>query len=221
MADNNGSITGAEGVGPKKLVGETGADPQKMPTKSFDSYMKPPAENAPGANPTESTGKPSPMELAEQSSLKQSATTPTTDTVLSQMKSTSSILGDVQNQLNTKNLTLKQSHKYLLRNKLKQAGDNINAAAKRAGVTTTNPPTRFKKSTPVEKFISYVSNGQAQLKSAQAMVSKLGSKGNHMNPGDLLMIQIKLSKAQQELEYSSVLLSKAVDDIKQMFNIQI
>jgi len=42
-----------------------------------------------------------------------------------------------------------------------------------------------------------------------------------MNPGDILLIQVKLAKAKQELEYSSVLLSTAVRDIKTLFNIQL
>jgi hypothetical protein len=37
----------------------------------------------------------------------------------------------------------------------------------------------------------------------------------------MLLIQVKMNKAQQALEYSSVLLGKAVEDIKTLFNVQI
>jgi hypothetical protein len=42
-----------------------------------------------------------------------------------------------------------------------------------------------------------------------------------MSPGDFLLVQLKLNKAQQLLEFSSVLLSNAVSDIKQFMQIQI
>ena len=53
------------------------------------------------------------------------------------------------------------------------------------------------------------------------MIQNMKLKGGSLSPAALLTIQVKLAKAQQELEYSSVLLSKAVDDIKTMFNIQL
>lgn len=218
MVNNDPKITGSEAVGPKKSMPQPSSE-ESTPSKSFDSYMKTPDQNA--SSKTNQAGKPSPMDLAQQASAKTSMTTPTMDSVMNQMKSTSSVLGDLQNQLNTKNLRLKQSHKYLLSTKLRQANNSINEAAKKAGVKDAAQNPRFKKTTPIEKFLSYVTSGQQQLDSAQSLVAKLNSNGQQMNPGDLLMIQIKLSKAQQELEYSSVLLSKAVDDIKQMFNIQI
>lgn len=220
MAKSDG-IQGPDNIGPRKIIGEADQKPE-APTKSFDSYMNPEKAQNPTSQLSENTGKPSPIDLAAQSNLKTGATPPTQEAVLSQMKSTSSVLGNIQKQLHTKNLTLKQSQKYLLRNKLKSAQKNIDSAAQRAGVNTKQSKEgRFKRSTPIEKFISYVTSGQNNLNEAQSMVSKLNSNGKQMSPGDLLTIQIKLSKAQQELEYSSVLLSKAVDDIKQMFNIQI
>ncbi len=73
---------------------------------------------------------------------------------------------------------------------------------------------------PVERFLGYVSDGQNQLLAAKAQLQELGQTGT-ANPADLMLVQIKLSQAQQELEYSSILLSKVVDIFKQMLNIQL
>lgn len=148
-------------------------------------------------------------------------TGPSMDTLVGQMNSTSSVLGDLQNQLNTKNLNLKQSQKYLLRHKLTSANQDIRSAADKAGVPVGNPPPTSARQGPVAKFLGLITDGQNQLNKTQEMVQNMKLSGGTLSPAALLTIQVKLARAQQELEYSSVLLSKAVDDIKTMFNIQL
>lgn len=208
-------ISGATNIDPTKAI-QSGEEHEPQPGQSFQSYMQE------GQGPGQTPGRPgevTPFDLASQGQLPGSG--PSTDTLLGQMNSASSVLGDLQKQLNTKNLTLKQSQKYLLRNKLSSANQNIRSAASKAGVDVGPPPSATARATPINKFLALLTDGQTQLHNAQGMVQKLNSTGKMLNPGDLLLIQIKLAKAQQELEYSSVLLSKAVDDVKQVFNIQI
>jgi hypothetical protein len=150
-----------------------------------------------------------------------SMTGPSHESISNQISSTSSVLGDLQNQLNNKNLNLRQSQKYLLRNKLASANQNIRTAATKAGVDTGSPPSQFSRQSPINKFLGMISDSQSQLSNAQTEINNLNMNGQSMNPGDLLLIQVKLSKAQQELEYSSVLLSTATSDIKTLFNIQL
>jgi hypothetical protein len=57
--------------------------------------------------------------------------------------------------------------------------------------------------------------------SAQNQLMNLKGKGADLKPADFLSIQLKLAHAQQEIEYASIMLSKAVEDIKTMFNIQL
>ena len=169
-------------------------------------------------------GKPSegitPFDLAGQGAMR-TTTGPSMDTLLGQMSSTSSVLGDVQNQLHTKNLNLKQSQKYLLRAKLTSANQNIRSAADKSGVDVGPLPPTSARQSPVKKFLNLITDGQNQLHQTQEMIQNMKTSGGSLSPAELLTIQVKLAKAQQELEYSSVLLSKAVDDIKTMFNIQL
>ncbi|MCB1109383.1 MAG: hypothetical protein KDK64_00220 [Chlamydiia bacterium] len=217
MADNRpDEISSATNIDPTKSI-QPGGEESK-PTGDFQSFMQE-GQGGPKAPGAKAEG-PSPFDLAA-GGQQAAATGPTNESVLGQMNSASSVLGDLQNQLNNKNLNLRQSQKYLLRNKLTSANQNIRAAASKAGVDTGPPVTQISRSNPVNKFLGLLSDSQAQLSSAQSKIQELNANGQSMNPGEILLIQVKLAKAQQELEYSSVLLSTATSDIKTLFNIQL
>lgn len=186
--------------------------------RSFESYMNEPMPPGGGQSAQSARGV-SPFELAAQHPMQTQA--PTMDSINSQIKATSGILGDIQSQLNTKNLNLKQSKKYLLRNKLSEANAHIRTAAGKTGVDVGDPPSMTARQSPIQKYLAYITDGQQQLQSAQNKLSELASSGHQLSAGQMLLIQVKMNKAQQALEYSSILLSKAVDDIKMLFNIQI
>ncbi|PCI95653.1 hypothetical protein COB11_01585 [Candidatus Aerophobetes bacterium] len=189
-----------------------GDDPQKQPQQPFSEHMQKSAvEKAQQGN--------SPLDLARQQGHPTSQ--PTMATIQTQMNSASGSLGDVQNQLHTKNLKLKQSQKYLLRNKLSEANAHVRTAASKAGVQVGNPPTMNTRQSPIRRYLAYVTDSQDQLAQAQRKIKDLTTAGHSLSPGQMLLIQIKLNKASQAIEYSTVLLSKAVDDIKMLFNVQI
>lgn len=211
---------------PEEISKPTGIDPSKSiqpgeeapkPNQSFESFMH---EQGPGAPTGAKVEGPSPFDLAAQGQ-GQVVAGPTNDSIIGQMNSSSTVLGDLSNQLNNKDLKLRQSQKYLLRNKLNAANKNIRAAAGKAGVDIGPPVSQFSRQSPITKFLGLVTDSQKQLQGAQSKIQELNSNGQSMNPGEMLMIQVKLSKAQQELEYCSVLLSTATSDIKTLFNIQL
>jgi len=200
---------------PLKRVG----DEQKQtptPSQSFESYMEK-AASQPGG-PGKSTGV-SPFELAKGN--QPLAAGPTFDNLLTQVKSAQTMLGDINNQLQTPNLKLKQSQRYLLRNKLTSANSYLNAANTKMGVEAPTDSGESKRTGIVGKFLDYVDEGQNNLMTAQKQLMDLKSKGESLNPGDFLSIQVKLAHAQQEIEYASIMLSKAVEDMKTLFNIQL
>ncbi len=77
-----------------------------------------------------------------------------------------------------------------------------------------------KNANPAMKFLGMVTDGQNKLYEAQAQLRSLG-KDKSLQPGKMLLIQIKLAQAQQEIEYSSVLLSKMVDALKRVLSTQL
>lgn len=200
-------------VQPSKQVGG-GEDNQVTPGSDFKSLMQ-----QPGIKQNSSDGV-TPLQLMEQSHVV-GQNAPSMETLVAQINSTSSALGDVQNQLNTKNLNLNRSQRFLLKSKLKSANQNIRSAAEKSTNSPIDPPQVPPNQNPVERFLGLVTDGQTQLDQVQGMVKNMKLSGGSLSPSQLLGIQVKLARAQQEIEYSSVLLSKAIDGIKTLFNIQI
>jgi hypothetical protein len=193
-----------------------GGDQKKILTpqeSTFQSFM----EEAPTGKPGQAAPLASPFDLPQHSTALPA--TPTIDSLLSQTKSAQTTLGDISSQFNTPNLKLKQSSKYLLRNKLTDANAHLQTANSKLGAET--PEESSPLAGPFGKFIGYVTDGQNRLQSAQQQLQSLKDKGDQLSPADMLLVQVKLNMAQQELEYSSVVLSKAVDDIKMLFNVQL
>ncbi len=200
---------------PEALV-PVGED-QKKPTQSFEEFMKKPTQTSEVS--AERKALISPLELPGKQSMPTSG--PSYKTLGAQINATQETANDLKNQLQTPNLKLKQSQKYLLQNKLTEANANLRSVNLKLGVENPPEPVKVSGPGPIDKFIAYVSNGQNQLESAYNQVKTLNSSGTELTPGSFLEIQVKLNKAQQQIEYSSVLLSKAVEGMKQIFNIQL
>jgi len=186
-----------------------------VPTQQFSTLMK-------QGTPMETAGKSSmisPFGLMQgQPPLAQA---PTMDTLLTQVKSVQSTMGDINSQLNTPNLKLKASTKYLVKGKLADANDNLRTFNAKINANIPEEPdiTSFKG--PLGRFFAYLTDGQNQMEAAKQQLQNLKDKGTSISPGDFLLVQIKMNKAQQLLEFTSVLLSNAVSDIKQMMQIQL
>lgn len=209
MVDRPDRLDPIRKVGEDKLPG--GPTPQ---TGSFEQAMEKAAQQPGAAKPTGV----SPFELAQgQMPL---ATGPTFDTLLTQVKSAQGMLGDINTNLQTKNLKLKPSQRYLMRNKLSDANSYLKAANTKLGAEIPPPP-QPSGGGIVGKFLDYVSEGQSNLQAAQKQLLSLKDKGEDLKPADFLTIQLKLAHAQQEIEYASIMLSKVVEDLKTMFNIQL
>ncbi|MDN3504343.1 MAG: hypothetical protein P0S95_02055 [Rhabdochlamydiaceae bacterium] len=204
-----------EPINPKEPIGghDEGA-------KSFGDYMEPNQEaTSTDAGTKTAENVPSPMDIARGPTQPQAV--PTMDSVNAQMANASSSLGDLQQQLNTKDLKLKPSAKYLLRNKLTEANAKIRDAASKSGVDVGPNIENIGRNNPVMKFLGLVTDGMKQLNAAQNHIAMLGKNGTSLRPAELLMVQAKLARAQQEIEYSSTILANSVSDIKMLFNTQI
>ena len=145
---------------------------------------------------------------------------PNLDSILAQARTAQDTLGTVQKQLNTQGLKLRRSQTHLLKNKLTDAQGYIRQAGGKLGVDAGQmklPPG----ATSIERFIAYVNDGQDQLVQVQKRLKEMAAKGQQMNAAEMLSVQVKMNLAQQEIEYSSTLLAKVIDSIKQMMNIQL
>jgi hypothetical protein len=160
----------------------------------------------------------SPFELP-QSGVRPATATPTLNTVMTQVNNAQSTLGDLNTHLNTPGLKLKASQKTVLKAKLKDANESFRAANERLGAAIPDEPRSMPG--PFGKFLSYLLDGQNQMESAKAQLQGLKDKGQQLQPGDFLLVQLKLNKGQQELEYSSVMLANLVSAFKTLMQTQL
>ncbi|MBS0620223.1 MAG: hypothetical protein JSS61_02040 [Verrucomicrobia bacterium] len=217
MAEQNlpSDLSVSEKIGATQPIAG-GEEKLSVPTQSFSAFMKP------SASPMETSGKAamvSPFELMQgQPPLAQA---PSIDTLLQQINSAQSTAGDIQSQLATPDLKLKASQKYLLKNKLSDATEHLRSANVKMGAPVPEEVQVSKLKGPLGKFLGYLTDGQNQLESAKKQLSDMKEKGESMAPADFLTIQVKMNKAQQELEFASVLLSNAVSSLKILMQVQL
>lgn len=200
-------------IDPNKPI-EPQTSARSNPTTDFQSFM----QGSQSAQTAASGGaNVSPMDLAKPS---QQTAAPTFQSLLAQSNTIQDSLGTVQDQLNTPNLKLKRSQAHLLKNKLNDANGYIRGAAAKLGVDT--PPMKTPSHASVtERFMAYINDGQEKMNSIQEKLDEMMGKGEDLNPGQMMLVQVKMGQAQQEIEYSSTMLSKVIDGIKQIFNIQL
>lgn len=202
-------------ITPGKALEPAGTSPQ--PAKDFKPYMEGTAKASPIAGNQASTG-PTPMSLAGETT--NAGSPPSMAQILNQSKSMQDNLGTIHAQLKDPNLKLKRSQSHLLKNKLTDAQGYIRQAASKVGVES--PPMEIEPGTnAIGRFIAYVNDGQDQLIQVQQKLKTMASKGQQLNAAEMLSVTVKMNLAQQEIEYSTTLLAKVIDSVKQIMNIQL
>ena len=184
--------------------------------KPFSEYMENQAPQPPSATGAQGVA---PLEGPKPNAAL--TTAPTMESVHDQMGQTLGSMKTMQDQLATSNLKLKPHAKYLINNKLSEANSKIRDAASKVGVELGDPPGNVGRNNPVVKFLSFLTDGTRQLNAAQNHIAALSKGGKSLKPAELLLVQVKLARAQQEIEYASTILSNAVSSIKSLFNTQI
>jgi hypothetical protein len=204
-------------ITPGKSLEPTGKPitPGQAP-EGFETYMQGAGKTPPGT--PAAPGGPTPMEAAHGPAISTSGIS--YDTLLAQAKTTRDSLGTVEKQLSDQKLKLKRSQSHLVRQKLGDANSYLRAAGAKLGVESPEaklPPT----SAGVARFIAMINDGQDQLAQVQDQLKKMSAHGAQINPGEMMSVQVKMGLAQQEIEYTSTLLSKVIQSITQIINTQL
>ncbi len=204
MAENNP----VDKIQPGKSREITESSSNMPRSSSFEKYMQTPSNS------------PSTKKVPSASEFSPSLQKPTLASIKGQANSVDASLDSLHAQLKANpNLKMKAQHARLLEDKLKQSNKHLKEASQNLGI----PSSALKKPAskgPIHRFLGYVTNGQKQILEAKKKLETLKTEGS-LNPADLILVQVKLSQAQQDLEYSSILLGKVVDMFKQIMNIQI
>lgn len=202
-----------ESISPKG--GIESEKPLSQPPSTFESYMQDTGAGVRGMPPSAAPPTQGMTPLPASTNIP-----PSFSTLNAQAKVAQDSLGQVGQQLNTPNLKLKRSQTHLLKNKLQDSNGYIRQAGSKLGVDA--PPLKMPPgSNAIGRFLAYIGDGQDQLLSIQQKLKQLTAEGTELRPGDMMFIQIKMSQAQQEIEYSSTLLGNVISSIKTILNTQL
>jgi hypothetical protein len=204
------SISGGKSIEPT-----TKSVPSGKPPEGFDTHMQ-------GKMQTPSSQQvsgPTPMDVVKAQPI--ASANVSLASIDTQAKNAKDSLGIVEKQLKDPNLKLKRSQSHLVKQKLGDANAHIQAAASKLGAEAKEDAAS-QGLTGIPRFLAMVNHGQDQLMSVHKQIEELSKKGpDQINPGEMMSIQVKMGLAQQEIEYTSVLLSKVIQSITQIINTQL
>lgn len=121
----------------------------------------------------------------------------------------------------TPNLEIKSSVQNLLRNKLSHIDESLKIALNKAGVEYVPPVAQKNLATPIERFLGFLTDAQNQLQGLGGEVEKLALQKGEISPASMLAIQVKVGYVQQEIEFFTSLLNKALESTKTIMNVQV
>jgi hypothetical protein len=146
------------------------------------------------------------------------------DQIVAQSKDVIQQIEKAKLQLGTPDLELKSSVQSLMQNKLTHMDESLRIALSKAGVEyiPQQPHEVAKTSTnPIQRFLGFLSDGQYQLQTLSQDVQMMHLNGKDISPASMLAVQIKVGFVQQELEFFSSLLNKALESTKTIMNVQV
>lgn len=130
-------------------------------------------------------------------------------------------IDSIKQTLETPNLQLKSSVREILKNKLAHIDENLKVALDKAGIEYIPPQKPTGTSTPIDRFLGLLTHGQHQLETLGKDVQALSIGQKEITPANMLLIQIKVSYIQQEIELFTAMLNKALESTKTLLNVQV
>jgi hypothetical protein len=161
----------------------------------------------------------SPMDLASSSTASGTQRgIPTPDELITQAQQINDRLGGFKQQLAMPGLKFKPSTSEVLSGHLNNITDNLSIISSRLSTPAAPRANPADATSAIEYFLNYLTGSQQQLNKISQMISHPPT--GTLQPGDLLAIQVKMTGVQQQMEFFSVLLGKAIDNIKTVMSIQ-
>lgn len=131
---------------------------------------------------------------------------------------------DLKSKLSAPDTSLKESAVPILRNKLSHVDESIRIALSHAGSEFPDKPTVpiVPKENVISRFLGLLTDGQYRLQTLGVDVERIAAdKTSEISPAKLLLIQIKVGQIQQELEFFTAVLNKALESTKTIMNVQV
>lgn len=128
----------------------------------------------------------------------------------------------IKQKLREPDLKLNPATQNILQNKLSHIDENLRVALSKAGLEyAPSDHLDNKKINPLERFIGFLTHGQAQMASMSQEVEKMHLNGKDISPANMLRMQLKVNYVSQEIEFFIAVLNKALDSTKTIMNVQV
>lgn len=141
--------------------------------------------------------------------------------IVAQAQDVISRMSEIKNQLSLPDQSIKPAYRNLLQNKLTHINENLRIALSAAGVESVPPPAQVASNNPIDRFLGFLTDGQSQLNGIAKEVESMHLNKNNINAASMLAVQIKVGFIQQELEFFSSVLNKALESTKTIMNVQV
>jgi len=140
--------------------------------------------------------------------------------IIASSKDAARTIAQLKENLADPDVKLKGTVQRLLKDKLTNINENLQVALSKVGSEYTAPALDGKLGGVVKKFVGMLSYGQRSLEGLGTRVNMLAEGGN-LSPATMLTIQIKMNSVAQELEFFTSLLSKSIESVKTIMNVQV
>jgi hypothetical protein len=188
----------------------------------FNNLMGPPVDTTIGESRKVSSPKNSIVdEVAKVGRLVDQARRGSPQELVAQAQQTVGRIAELKEKLKSPNLEIKSSVQEVLSNKLSHIDDNLKIALSRSGIEYTPPPVGNKSQSSIDRFLGLLTDSQDKLNSLSSDISRMDSQGIQLTPGSMLVLQMKVGVMQQEIEFFSALLNKALESTKTIMNVQV
>lgn len=151
----------------------------------------------------------------------------TPESVQSQVQRTANRLEEVKLRVQaTENTELHPSMTGMLKKKLLHIDSSIESALAKAKAKESDPlgtadrPVVDNALNPIHRFVGLLTHGQHNLSAIEYHMESL-QNNNELNPVQLMSVQLKVARVQQEIELFTSLLNKALESTKTIMNIQV
>jgi len=191
----------------------------------FESMMDKKLPEQDAALKTAASDKPNVEDIArEQSPVQNQNQAVTNQDLVAQTSEASQRIEQIKAELETPDLDIKKPVRRLMRNKLTHIDDDLRIALSKAGTEPVDAPLGAGgEGVPnvATKFFDHLTHAQYQLDHLGSYLQAMVDTGKELAPANMLAIQIKVNKVQQELEFFTNLLNKSLESTKALMNVQV
>lgn len=154
----------------------------------------------------------------------------TRESLVAQVEQLTNKIEGVRETLSTPDVSIKNSSQQLLTSKLTHINENLKIALSKAGVEAPSATSAVdgmqmqnpkEAGNPVMRFLGFLSDGESQLRTLGDDLQSMAVNNKEISPVNMLAVQVKMGHIQQELELFTALLSKSLESIKTIMNIQV